>query len=66
LIEKSGMIEKAAIAEKSIPFCNITYIDGVEAKTALEGYLQVLFEQNAESVGGALPNEDFYYIPNGQ
>lgn len=66
LIEKSGIIEKAAIAEKAIPFCNITYIDGVEAKTALEGYLQVLFEQNAESVGGALPNEDFYYISNGQ
>ncbi|KAB1439465.1 ABC transporter substrate-binding protein [Candidatus Galacturonibacter soehngenii] len=64
LVEKSGIIEKAAIAEAAIPFCNITYIDGIEAKTALEGYLQVLFDQNAESVGGVLPNEEFYYIPN--
>nr|WP_236355055.1 MqnA/MqnD/SBP family protein [Konateibacter massiliensis] len=62
LVAEAGIIEKAAIAEKAIPFCNITYIDGADAKTALEGYLQVLFEQNAESVGGALPNEDFYYI----
>lgn len=64
LVEEAGIIEKAAIAEKAIPFCNITYIDGEEAKTALEGYLKVLLEQDAESVGGTLPNEDFYYIPN--
>jgi NitT/TauT family transport system substrate-binding protein len=64
LVEEAGIIEKAAIAEKAIPFCNITYIDGVEAKNALEGYLNVLLEQDAESVGGTLPNEDFYYIPN--
>lgn len=63
LVETAGIIEKAAIAEKAIPFCNITYIDGKEAKDALKGYLQVLYEQDAESVGGALPNEDFYYIP---
>ena len=31
-------------------------------QTALSGYLEVLFEQNPESVGGALPENDFYYI----
>ena len=32
-------------------------------KTALSGYLDVLFEQNPDSVGGALPEDDFYYMP---
>ncbi len=59
LIEKYDIV-KAAIAEKAIPYCNITYIDGEEMKTALEGYLGVLFEQNPQSVGGTLPGEDFY------
>ena len=27
----------------------------------LSGYLSVLFEQNPQSVGGALPDEGFYY-----
>ena len=30
-------------------------------KTALTCYLQVLFDMNPASVGGALPGEDFYY-----
>ena len=27
----------------------------------LSGYLRVLWEQDAESVGGGMPNDDFYY-----
>ena len=60
LIEKVGIV-KAAVAEKAIPYCHITYMDGAEMKTAMEGYLKVLFEQNPKSVGGALPGSDFYY-----
>lgn len=60
LVEKYGIV-KAAVAEKAIPHCNITYIDGEEMKTALSGYLQVLFDMNPASVGGTLPGEDFYY-----
>lgn len=58
----SEIIVKEPIALKAIPKCNITYIDGNEMKQALSGYLQVLYEQNPESVGGALPQDDFYYI----
>lgn len=58
----SEIIAKEPIALKAIPKCNITYIDGNEMKQALSGYLQVLYEQNPESVGGALPQDDFYYI----
>ena len=63
LVVTAGIIGKAPIAKKAIPHCNITYIDGEEMKQALAGYLEVLFEQDAASVGGKLPGEDFYYIP---
>ena len=60
LVEYYGIV-KAAVAEKAIPHCNITYIEGEEMKTALSGYLQVLFDMNPAAVGGKLPGEDFYY-----
>ena len=60
LVEKFGIVN-AAVAEKAIPYCNITYLEGPEMKTAMEGYLNVLFEQNPKSVGGALPGDGFYY-----
>lgn len=62
LAANAGIIAKAPIAQKAIPKCNITYIDGEEMKQALSGYLEVLFEQDNSSVGGALPGEDFYYV----
>lgn len=61
LVAAAGIIEKAAVAEKAIPECNITYLDGEEMKMALSGYLAVLCEQDPASVGGGLPGEDFYY-----
>ncbi|MBQ1235248.1 MAG: ABC transporter substrate-binding protein, partial [Oscillospiraceae bacterium] len=60
LVEQYGIV-KAAIAKKAIPLCNVTYIDGAEMKTALEGYLNSLFEQNPKAVGGKMPGNDFYY-----
>lgn len=63
LAVEAGIIGKEPIAKKAIPNCNITYMEGEEMKQALSGYLTVLYEQDAASVGGALPAEDFYYIP---
>ena len=54
-------IVTAEVAEKAIPECNIVFISGDEMKEKLSGYLTVLFDQNAESVGGALPDDAFYY-----
>jgi NitT/TauT family transport system substrate-binding protein len=62
LVAARGIVEKAAVAAKAIPACHITYIDGAEMKEALSGYLQVLFEQNPEFIGGAMPEDDFYTI----
>ncbi len=52
--------ETAVVA---IPNCNITYIDGIDMKNGLEGYLEVLYNQNPQSIGGSMPHEGFYYIP---
>lgn len=49
------------IAKKALPECNIVYIDGVEMKEKLSGYLEVLEQENPQAVGGALPADEFYY-----
>lgn len=60
LVAKYGIIEKAPVAAKAIPECNIVCISGDDAKTALSGYLQTLFDADPKAVGGNLPAEDFY------
>ncbi len=61
LIEKFDII-KAAVAQKALPYCNITSIQGEDMKAKISGYLEALFEQNPDTVGGKLPDDAFYYI----
>ena len=61
LIEKYGIV-KAAVAEKALPFCNITLITGSDLQAPVSGYLSTLLAQNPASIGGKLPGDDFYYI----
>ena len=63
LVAEAGIIEKAPVAQKAIPYCSIVCIDGEEMKGMLSGYLNVLAGQDASSVGGKLPDDGFYYIP---
>ena len=60
-IVRAGIIEKAPVAQKALPYCSITCITGREMKEALSGYLSVLFGQDPQSVGGAMPGDDFYF-----
>ena len=61
LCEQYGLIPKAALAQKAIPSCGLTFVTGAEMKTGLSGYLQVMLDANPKSVGGALPGDGFYY-----
>ena len=61
-IEQLGIVGKAAIAEKAIPNCNLVCLTGNEMKTALSSYLQSLFERNPDVIGGALPDDAFYFV----
>ncbi|MBQ9848175.1 MAG: ABC transporter substrate-binding protein [Clostridia bacterium] len=62
LVAKHGIFEKAAVMEKAIPKCNITYIAGEDMKAPVNKYLGVSYEQNPKSIGGKLPEDDFFYI----
>ena len=61
LAVEAQIVAKEPIAQKAIPDCNITYMDRAEMKQALSGYLDVLFHQDSLSIGGGLPESDFYY-----
>ncbi|GJN65789.1 ABC transporter substrate-binding protein [Faecalibacterium gallinarum] len=61
LCEAQGVVAKAAIAQKALPQCKIVCLTGEKLKTNAEGYLQVLYDADPASVGGALPGADFYY-----
>lgn len=61
LIGELGIVP-AAVAQKALPFCNIVCLTGEEMQTALSSYLQVLYDLNPASVGGALPVDSFYYV----
>lgn len=62
LVEKFDIF-KAAVAEKAIPYCNITLLTGDDMQQKASAYLNVLFEQNPKAVGGTLPDDAFYLIP---
>lgn len=61
LAVEAQIVAKEPIAQKAIPDCNITYMDKEDMKQALSGYLEVLFHQDSQSIGGGLPESDFYY-----
>lgn len=63
LVAKHGIFDNAAVIEKAIPKCNLTFISGEDMKTPVSKYLGVSYEQNPKSIGGKLPEDDFYYIP---
>ncbi len=61
LIVDVGIIGNVEIAKKAIPNCNISFSKGEAMHKAVEGMLAVLFEANPKSIGGKLPDKDFYY-----
>ena len=63
LVAKYEIIPSAAIAEKAIPACNMVFMSGQDMQQSVAAYLEVLAEANPASVGGALPDENFYYLP---
>jgi len=61
LVAKFEITGSAAIAESAISDSNLVCITGSDIKEAINGYYEVLFEADPSSVGGSLPNDDFYY-----
>lgn len=60
-IAQYEIVPKAEIAQEAIPNCNIVLITGEEMKTKLKPFLEILYQYNNASVGGSLPDDNFYY-----
>ena len=60
LCEKFEIVPKAAIATKAIPDAGLIFVSGDQLKASIAGYLEVLFKADPKSIGGKLPNDDFY------
>ncbi|MGN0533787.1 MAG: ABC transporter substrate-binding protein [Eubacterium sp.] len=61
LCEKYAIVPSAAVAKAAIPHCNLCFVTGSEMKEKLSGYLNVLYTADPTSVGGALPDDNFWY-----
>ena len=62
LIAQFEIIPSAAIAEQAIPGCNLTFIAGRDMEPVIKGYFLVLYDADPESIGGAIPDANFYFI----
>ena len=62
LCEAQGVVAKAAIAKAALPACNIVCITGEEMVTKASGYIDALYEQNPEAVGGKPADESYFYL----
>ncbi|MBE7092429.1 MAG: ABC transporter substrate-binding protein [Clostridiales bacterium] len=61
IIANYKIVPNQLIAKNAIPNCKMVTISGEEMKTKTKPYLQILFDSDKKSIGGALPGEDFYY-----
>lgn len=64
LIEKYGILPKAKVAEEAIPRCNIVFISADQGKESLQKFYKILNQSDSKSIGGKIPDEDFYYSGN--
>lgn len=60
-VVETGIIDNENIAKAAIPGCNLVNITGADLKSSLTTYLTALLAKNPESIGGALPDDNFYY-----
>ncbi len=61
-IEDTGIFAKAAVAQKAIPNCNICFVTGEEMREQFGAFLEIMAEAAPQSIGGAVPGQDFYCI----
>lgn len=57
-----GIAPSAAIAQKAIPQCNLTFLAGEDMRDAIQGYYEVLYAADPASIGGSIPDDGFYYM----
>ncbi|MBV1759021.1 MAG: ABC transporter substrate-binding protein [Dethiosulfatibacter sp.] len=61
LIAKHGILPNSDLAEAAIPLSAIVYESAQDSKVEVENFLQILMDYNPSSIGGKLPDENFYF-----
>lgn len=63
LQEELGTFMNNSVALDAMPSISMTCLTGVEMRTALAGFYEELFKANPASIGGAVPDGGYYYLP---
>ena len=62
LVAGYGITANAQIAQAAIPKCALVCITGAsDMRGAIQGYYEVLYQANPDSIGGGIPDDAFYY-----
>lgn len=61
LAEKHGIVTSAAVAEAALPDANLCFVTGNDMIAGIQGYYEVLYAADPKSIGGSIPDGDFYY-----
>ena len=61
LIVKYGILPDEAVAALSVPRCNFAYQSAAEVKATLIDFYSLMAGLNPDSIGGSLPDDDFFY-----
>lgn len=61
LLEKYELAP-AAVAPEALADANLTFISGMDnLRNAIQGYYEVLYAANPASIGGGIPDDNFYF-----
>lgn len=63
LVAGYGITPSAGIAKQAIPQCHLTFIAGEDMMSAVSGYFRTLYSIDPAAVGGSVPDDGIYYIP---
>jgi len=61
LVVDAGIIAKAPIAKLAIPGCKLTFMEGEQMKNCASPFYGIMHKSNPASIGGNIPDDDFYY-----
>lgn len=62
MVAEFGITASEEIALKAIPDCNLVCITGGDIQSTIQGYYEVLYTADPTSIGGAMPDDAFYYV----
>ena len=64
ILESHGSTAGATYTLTSLQRCNIRLVAGSSMKDSVHDFLQSLYDVVPNSIGGKLPDDDFYYLAN--